>query len=104
MAAHDRLTVDLDGLDVLADRLDRIRTSLDADWDSVAAAAEDLGSDQVESAVSRFEDRRRDGRGKLDNNAATLTSMLRETSRAFRQADSDLAAELRDAVTDSAAA
>ena len=86
----DRLEVDLGGLEALSGRLDSIRSRLHSTRSSVDAVRGDLGSGDVASALDRFEEHWRDGRERLDTGAATLTAMLRESVRAYRDADGQL--------------
>jgi Excreted virulence factor EspC, type VII ESX diderm len=90
----DRLEVDLGGLTALADRLDGIRTTLQATRGGIDAARGDLGSAEVAQALDGFEHRWRDGRDKIDKNATTLTTMLRASVTAYHAADGQLTASL----------
>ena len=95
----DRLEVDLAGLEVLAGRLDTIRSTLASTRSTVEAVRGDLGSPDVAGALDRFEEHWRDGRERLDEGAGTLTAMLRGSVDAYRQADGELGARLEQATT-----
>lgn len=88
------LSVDLDGLSDFAGRLDRIRESLESAKDSLRGNDDALGDGTVVEALERFEDRWRDGREKIEDNAKTLSTMVTESVATYRQADDDLAASL----------
>ncbi len=88
------LEVDLDGLDALAGRLDTIRSTLAATRSTVDAVRGDLGSGELADALDRFEDHWRDGRERIDGSAQTLTTMVRASVTAYRDADGQLATEL----------
>ena len=88
------LEVDLSGLTRLASALDRISDGLEAARGELRGFADSLGDEQVVDGVERFEDRWRDGRKDLRENAETLATMLTESVRAYRQVDQDLAAGL----------
>lgn len=88
------LQVDLDGLSAFASRLDRIRDALSDAKDVLRGEDDALGDGTVVSALHRFEDRWRDGREKVEDNAKTLSTMVTESVAAYRRADDDLAASL----------
>lgn len=91
------LSVDLDGLAAFASRLDRICDAL-SDAERVLRGSDDaLGDETVVEALHRFEDRWRDGREKIEDNAKTLATMVTESVATYRQADSDLAGSLSTA-------
>ncbi len=85
------LYVDLDGLSDFADRLGRIVRALDAAKNALRGHDHALGDDTVVDALHRFEDRWRDGREKITDNATSLGTMVTESVRTFRQVDQDLA-------------
>lgn len=85
------LEVDLTGLESLSGRLDGIRQSLRSTRDTVDAVRGDLGSGELADALDRFEEHWRDGRERLDASAEALGTMLRESVRAYRSADDQLA-------------
>lgn len=92
------LFVDLAGLRSFSRRLDRICDALD-DAERVLRGADDaLGDATVVSALHRFEKRWRDGREKVQDNAATLARMVDASVQAFRDADDDLAVSIAAAV------
>lgn len=89
------LEVDLAGLSAFGDRLSRICDALH-DAERVLRGQDDaFGDGTVVTALHRFEDRWRDGREKIEDNAQTLSTMVRESVATYRQADADLAASLR---------
>ena len=88
------LQVDLDGLTDFAARLDRIRSALEAAQDDLRGHDGALGHERVVDGLSRFEDRWRDGRDKIEANAETLSTMVTESVRTYRQTDDDLAGAL----------
>jgi hypothetical protein len=85
------LEVDLTGLESLSGRLEGIRQSLRGTRDTVDAVRGDLGSGELADALDRFEEHWRDGRDRLDASAQALGTMLRESVRAYRSADDQLA-------------
>lgn len=93
------LEVDLDGLAGLAAALDRIGDRLERAKAELRGAEDALGDEQVVDGVERFEDRWRDGRKDIRENAEVLGRMLTDSAAAYRQVDSDLAAGLRTSVT-----
>jgi hypothetical protein len=92
----DRLAVDLDALDALATSLDSIRTRMNATRTVLDEFRGQMGSAEVENALSDFEEGWKDGRKKIDGNAEALATMARESARVIRQADNDL----RDKLTE----
>lgn len=88
------LSVDLDGLSDFAGRLARINDALDGAKRALRGHDDDLGDGTVVSALDRFEDRWRDGREKIEDNATTLGTMVTESVATYRQADNDLAGSL----------
>lgn len=88
------LAVDLDALDTLASSLDSIRTRMNATRTVLDGFRGEMGSADVEGALFDFEEGWKDGREKIDGNAAALATMARESARVFREADN----ELRDAL------
>jgi len=88
------LSVDLDGLSSFASRLDRIRDALDGAEQALRGQDAALGDGTVVDALDRFEDRWRDGREKIVDNAETLATMVTESVATYRQADDDLAGSL----------
>lgn len=93
------LQVDLDGLRSFARRLDRICDAL-KDAETVLRGEDDaLGDGTVVAALHRFEDRWRDGREKIEDNASTLSKMVTESAATYQQADDDLAASLTTTTT-----
>ncbi len=88
------LSVDLDGLSSFASRLDRIRDALESARDTLRGNDAALGDRTVVDALDRFEDRWRDGREKIEDNAKTLSTMVTESVATYRQADDDLASSL----------
>jgi ABC-type transporter Mla subunit MlaD len=95
----DRLVVDVDGLQTLADRLESIRARLDAGSRTMRAVAGHVGSSQVYTACEDFEDHWRDGREKIDGNAENLARMLHSSADAFRDTDEQLRSELETSTT-----
>jgi hypothetical protein len=93
--AADRLTVDLNGLELLAEQLESIRLRLDAVRGLGKRLEEELGSATVSAALKRFDNNWSDGRAQIDGNAGRLASMANEAVCGFRQTDADLAAELK---------
>lgn len=93
------LVVDLDGMSSLASTLTRIGERLDAARSELRGASDELGDEQVVSALERFEHRWRDGREDIRENGEALATMLTESVRTYRQVDSDLAAGIRTSVT-----
>jgi hypothetical protein len=91
------LEVDLAGLDAFARRLDRICDALQGAENALRGHDDALGDGTVVSALDRFEDRWRDGREKIEENAATLSTMVTESVATYRKADNDLASSLRTA-------
>lgn len=89
------LSVDLDGLSAFAGRLDRIGRALDGAEQVLRGADDDLGDGRVVEALHRFEDRWRDGRQKVQENAETLSTMVTESVAAYRGVDRDLAGQLQ---------
>lgn len=85
------LEVDLDGLDRLGSALRRIDAALGRARSELRGAGDALGDGDVVEAVERFEDRWRDGREDLREDARTLATMLEESSRTYRDADRRLA-------------
>jgi hypothetical protein len=92
----DRLAVDLDALDTLATSLDSIRTRMNATRTVLDSFRGEMGSAEVENALSDFEGGWKDGRKKIDRNTQTLATMARESARVIRKADNDL----RDKLTE----
>ncbi len=92
------LQVDLDGLSALASTLQRIGSRLDGARAELRSAGDDLGDEQVVSAVERFESRWRDGRQDIADNGEALSAMLTESVRTYRQADSELSRAVQGAV------
>ena len=88
------LQVDLDGLASFARRLDRIRDALGDAEDVLRGYDDALGDGTVVAALHRFEDRWRDGREKIEDNAKTLSTMVTGSVDAYRRADDDLARSL----------
>lgn len=91
------LSVDLDGLDDFAVRLDRIADALDGAEDALRGHDAALGDDTVVDALNDFEKNWRDGREKIQDNATTLGTMVTESVSAYRQVDNDLAEALTTA-------
>lgn len=91
------LQVDLDGLASFARRLDRIRDALGDAETALRGYDDALGDGTVVSALHRFEDRWRDGRERIVDNATTLSTMVTGSVDAYRRADQDLAASLTTA-------
>ena len=92
--ADPDLQVDLDGLTSFAGRLDRICDALESAKDVLRGEDSALGDGTVIDALHRFEDRWRDGREKIVDNAATLSTMVTESVATYVQADDELAASL----------
>lgn len=92
--AADRLTVDLDGLGLLAEQLESIRLRLDAMRGLGKCLEEELGAPTVSAALKRFDKNWADGRAQIDGNTGRLSSMAHEAVCGFRQTDSDLSGEL----------
>lgn len=88
------LQVDLDGLSAFAARLDRIRSALENARDTLRGHDDALGDERVIDELARFEDRWRDGREKIVANAETLATMVTESVRTYREADTELAGAL----------
>ena len=88
------LSVDLDGLDAFARRLERICDALAGAERALRGADDALGDETVVDALHRFEDRWRDGREKIEDNATTLATMVTQSVATYRQADDDLAGSL----------
>ncbi|GAB7193594.1 hypothetical protein NUM3379_43040 [Kineococcus sp. NUM-3379] len=88
----DRLTVDLHGLDGLAQRLRRVKEDLDAARNNLSGQGEVLGHPRVTAALDEFEEHWRDGRKKVSENAEALATMVTEAVRAYRSADEQLGA------------
>ncbi len=88
------LEVDLLGLSRLASALHRIADGLEVARGELRGFADSLGDEQVADGVERFEDRWRDGRKDLQEDAQTLSMMLTESVRAYHQVDQDLAASM----------
>lgn len=91
------LEVDLDGLSRLAAALDRIGDRLERARGELRGAQDALGDEQVVDGLERFEERWRDGRKDIRDNAETLARMLQESAAAYRRVDRDLTANLRAA-------
>lgn len=89
------LSVDLDGLSSFARRLDRIGRALRGAERALRGSDHDLGDPQVVRALHAFEDRWRDGRQQVQENAETLSTMVSESVAAYRRVDAELAAQLR---------
>lgn len=89
------LSVDLDGLSAFAGRLDRIGRALEGAEQVLRGADDDLGDGRVVDALHRFEDRWRDGRQQVQENAETLSTMVTESVATYRRADRDLTSQLR---------
>lgn len=89
------LEVDLPGLDAFARRLDRICDALQGAEDVLRGYDDALGDRTVVDALHRFEDRWRDGRRKIEENATTLSTMVSESVATYRRTDADLATSLR---------
>jgi hypothetical protein len=96
------LVVDLDGLDAFAAQLNRITDTMDATRRLIDAARSDLGSSDVAHALDRFEDRWDDGRQKIEDNGKTLATMVTESTKAYRKADSELTSSLNESMSGSA--
>jgi ABC-type transporter Mla subunit MlaD len=88
------LQVDLDGLTAFAARLDRIRSALESARETLRGYDDALGDPRVVRELERFEDRWRDGREKIEANAETLSTMVTESVRTYREADDELASAL----------
>lgn len=88
------LSVDLDGLAAFARRLERICDALDGAERVLRGHDDALGDGTVVSALHRFEDRWRDGREKIEENATTLATMVTESVATYREADDELARSL----------
>ena len=89
------LSVDLDGLSAFAGRLERIGRALDGAEQVLRGADADLGDERVVGALHRFEDRWRDGRQQVKENAETLSTMVTESVATYRRVDGELAAHLQ---------
>ena len=94
--AADRLTVNLDGLAEFATELETIRSGMDSARSWMNEFSGDLGGPDVDRAISHFESHWRDGRGRVDKNCEALIKMAKQAVESFRQADDDLARQLRD--------
>lgn len=88
------LEVDLDGLDAFGRRLERICDALDGAERVLRGHDAAIGDGTVVDALHRFEDRWRDGREKIQDNATTLATMVTESVATYRRADADLASSL----------
>jgi hypothetical protein len=88
------LQVDLDGLAAFARRLHRVCDALEGAERVLRGHDEALGDGTVVAALHRFEDRWRDGREKITDNAETLATMVDSSVQTYRQADDDLAGSL----------
>ncbi len=88
------LVVDLDGLDRLAGALERIQSQLARAKADLHAGSDVLGDSEVVDGLDRFEERWRDGRKSISENAETLHTMLTESVRTYTDADQQLAAGL----------
>jgi hypothetical protein len=95
--AADRLTVNLDGLSDFADELESIRSGMDAAKAWMNEFSGDLGP-EVDRAIGNFESHWRDGRGRVDKNCAQLIKMANQAVENLRQADDDLASQLRESM------
>lgn len=93
------LVVDLGGLARLASALDRIGDRLESARSELSGVSDALGDEQVVDGLERFEERWRDGRQELRENAQTLSTMLQESVRTYTDVDADLAAGLRASVS-----
>lgn len=91
------LEVDLAGLDAFARRLDRICDALQGAEDVLRGYDDALGDGTVVEALRRFENRWRDGREKIVDNATTLSTMVTESVATYRRTDADLASSLTTA-------
>ena len=90
------LVVDLDGLDAFAAQLNRITDGMNATRRLIDAARSELGSSDVANALDHFEDRWEDGREKIDANGKTLATMVTESTKAYRKADTELTTSLNE--------
>ena len=89
------LEVDLDGLVSFAGTLDRVRGRLDGARAQLRGADDELGDAAVVEGLEHFEAHWRDGRESIATNAETLSTMVTDSVRTYRQVDDDLTAQLQ---------
>lgn len=91
---HDRLKVDLNGLEQFASTLEGIRTTLDGTRNLFNSHAADLGSDKVADALDDFDSNWKDGRKEIDGQLQGLSKLAHGAVQELRQTDGKLQSEL----------
>jgi hypothetical protein len=94
MAGHDRLKVDLNGLERFSSTLEGIRRTLDGTRNLFDSYAADLGSGKVADALDDFDSNWRDGRKEIDGQLQGLAKMADGVVTQLRQTDGKLQGEL----------
>jgi hypothetical protein len=100
----NRLIVDLDGLDGLAQRLRQIKDDLGAARRQFNGHGDAVGDSRVNLALEDFEEHWRDGRRKVSENVEALATMAAESVKAYRAVDRELDVEIGEAGQQLAAA
>lgn len=91
---HDRLKVDLNGLEQFASTLEGIRTTLDGTRNLFNSHAADLGSGKVADALDGFDSNWKDGRKEIDGQLQGLSKLADGAVKELRRTDGKLQSEL----------
>lgn len=94
MGGHDRLKVDLDGLEQFASTLENVRKTMDGTRKLFDSYTGDLGSSKVADALDDFDSNWHDGRKEINGQLQGLAKMADGAVKSLRQTDAKLGTEL----------